>query len=96
MITKLNIINFLNKNRPKGLTNKGLCVKIFNCVEPHSTTAQKRYLTVTTLMASLRLLKEENMKAVIETGGKQYYVEEGTVLYVEKLDKVKNLLLIKF
>jgi len=68
------------------LTNKGLCVKIFNCVEPHSTTAQKRCLTVMTLMASLRLLKEENMKAVIETGGKQYYVEEGTVLYVEKLD----------
>ncbi len=27
------------------------------------------------------------MKAVIETGGKQYYVEEGTVLYVEKLDE---------
>ena len=27
------------------------------------------------------------MKAVIETGGKQYYVEEGTVLYIEKLDK---------
>ncbi len=26
------------------------------------------------------------MKAVIETGGKQYYVEEGTILYVEKLD----------
>ncbi len=26
------------------------------------------------------------MKAVIETGGKQYYVTEGTVLYVEKLD----------
>ena len=26
------------------------------------------------------------MKAVVETGGKQYYVEEGTVLYVEKLD----------
>ncbi len=26
------------------------------------------------------------MKAVIETGGKQYYVEEGTVLYVEKID----------
>ena len=26
------------------------------------------------------------MKAVIETGGKQYYVEEGTVVYVEKLD----------
>ncbi len=25
-------------------------------------------------------------KAVIETGGKQYYVEVGTVLYVEKLD----------
>ena len=26
------------------------------------------------------------MKAIIVTGGKQYYVEEGTVLYVEKLD----------
>lgn len=27
------------------------------------------------------------MKAVIETGGKQYYVAEGTVLYIEKLDE---------
>ena len=26
------------------------------------------------------------MKAVIETGGKQYRVQEGTVIYVEKLD----------
>ncbi|MFA5459685.1 MAG: 50S ribosomal protein L21 [Bacilli bacterium] len=26
------------------------------------------------------------MKAVIETGGKQYYVEEGSTIYVEKLD----------
>ena len=26
------------------------------------------------------------MKAVFETGGKQYYVENGTTLYVEKLD----------
>lgn len=26
------------------------------------------------------------MKAVIVTGGKQYYVEEGMVLYIEKLD----------
>jgi large subunit ribosomal protein L21 len=25
------------------------------------------------------------MKAVITTGGKQYYVEEGSVIYVEKL-----------
>jgi len=25
-------------------------------------------------------------KAVFETGGKQYYVEVGSVLYVEKLD----------
>lgn len=30
------------------------------------------------------------MKAIIETGGKQYYVEEGTVLYVEKLDTEKD------
>lgn len=26
------------------------------------------------------------MKAVIETGGKQYYVEEGKVIFVEKID----------
>lgn len=26
------------------------------------------------------------MKAIIETGGKQYNVEEGTILFVEKLD----------
>lgn len=26
------------------------------------------------------------MKAVIETGGKQYYVEEGTELYIETVD----------
>jgi len=26
------------------------------------------------------------MKAVVETGGKQYYVEEGSVIYIEKLD----------
>lgn len=26
------------------------------------------------------------MKAVFKTGGKQYYVEEGSVLYLEKLD----------
>ena len=27
------------------------------------------------------------MKAVIETGGKQYYVSEGSILYIEKLEK---------
>ncbi len=26
------------------------------------------------------------MKAIIETGGKQYYVTEGDIIYVEKLD----------
>ena len=26
------------------------------------------------------------MKAIFETGGKQYYAEKGTVLYIEKLD----------
>ena len=30
------------------------------------------------------------MKAVIETGGKQYRVSEGSVIYVEKLDKDVN------
>lgn len=27
------------------------------------------------------------MKAVIESGGKQYYVEEGSVLYLEKINQ---------
>lgn len=36
------------------------------------------------------------MKAVIETGGKQYYVEEGSVLYVEKLDNAEAGQKIKF
>ena len=26
------------------------------------------------------------MKAIIETGGKQHYVEEGTEIYIEKID----------
>ena len=30
------------------------------------------------------------MKAVIETGGKQYYVAEGDIIYVEKLDAKEN------
>jgi large subunit ribosomal protein L21 len=30
------------------------------------------------------------MKAVIETGGKQYYVEEGSEIYIEKLDVVEG------
>lgn len=30
------------------------------------------------------------MKAVIVTGGKQYYVEEGTILYIEKIDANAN------
>ena len=30
------------------------------------------------------------MKAVIETGGKQYYIEQGTILYVEKLDAAEG------
>ncbi len=30
------------------------------------------------------------MKAIIETGGKQYYVEKGTILYVEKLNASKD------
>ena len=34
----------------------------------------------------VRLIKGGmNMKAVFETGGKQYYVSEGDVIYVEKL-----------
>ena len=30
------------------------------------------------------------MKAIFETGGKQYYAEKGTVLYVEKLDAAEG------
>lgn len=38
------------------------------------------------------------MKAIIETGGKQYYVTEGDIIYVEKLDaeEGKKLFSIKF
>ena len=33
------------------------------------------------------------MKAIIQTGGKQYSVEEGKVLYIEKIDaRIKKLL----
>ena len=28
------------------------------------------------------------MKAIIETGGKQYFCEEGSILYVEKIDAI--------
>lgn len=39
-------------------------------------------------MASLliNLRGGNKMKAVLETGGKQYYVTEGDVIYVEKID----------
>ena len=30
------------------------------------------------------------MKVVVETGGKQYYVEEGSVIYVEKIDATEG------
>lgn len=30
------------------------------------------------------------MKAIIKTGGKQYTVEEGSIIYVEKLDVLAN------
>ena len=30
------------------------------------------------------------MKAIIETGGKQYSVEEGSIIYVEKLDATEG------
>ena len=30
------------------------------------------------------------MKAIFQTGGKQYYVSVGDVIYVEKLDKKEN------
>ena len=31
------------------------------------------------------------MKAIIETGGKQYYVSEGATIYVEKLEVTKEI-----
>ncbi len=37
-------------------------------------------------MASLNSKKGDFMYAIIETGGKQLKVEEGSVIYVEKLD----------
>ena len=52
---------------------------------PLAQTALKRLKTLCTLKASL-VIKGGNMKAVIKTGGKQYDVEEGNVIYIEKLD----------
>ena len=62
--------------------------KIVNCVEPHSTTAHKEVINAYLLpqMASLRNKGGKKMKAIFETGGKQYYAAKGDVLYVEKLD----------
>lgn len=62
--------------------------KIFNCVELPLQPHKKGFKNISniTLMASLRLQRRFNMKAVISTGGKQYYVEEGSVLYLEKID----------
>lgn len=62
--------------------------KINKCVEPHSTTAHKEVYKSMCLppMASLRNEGGKRMKAIFETGGKQYYAAKGDVLYVEKLD----------
>ena len=62
--------------------------KIVKCVEPHSTTAHKEVINAYLLpqMASLRNKGGKKMKAIFETGGKQYYAAKGDVLYVEKLD----------
>ena len=44
-------------------------------------------VVIHTLKASLEIYEVVNkMKALIMTGGKQYYVAEGDVIYVEKLD----------
>ena len=70
------------------MTLKGKYAKIYKCVVPRATTAQKRFLNIYDI-PSRRVLENEGgkkMKAVIETGGKQYYVTEGTELYIEKLD----------
>ena len=46
-----------------------------------------KVVVIHTLKASLEIYEGGNkMKAVIMTGGKQYYVAEGDVIYVEKLD----------
>lgn len=37
-------------------------------------------------MASLRHEEVQRMYAIIETGGKQYKVQEGDAIYIEKLD----------
>lgn len=72
------------------MTFRGTYDKIFNCVVPQvATTAPTRLKrTIVPRKASLRNQRRlfMNKSAVIETGGKQYNVEEGSVIYVEKLD----------
>ena len=36
------------------------------------------------------------MKAIFVTGGKQYYVSEGDVIYVEKHGKAKKVVVFKY
>ena len=74
----------------KCLTNKGFYAKIYYCVEPHSTTARKRFKRKYLTWRVLDYKGGIKMKAVIETGGKQYYVTEGSIIYIEKIDEEKN------
>lgn len=67
------------------MTNKGKCAKIRNCVEA-SLQPHRKGLKYNHLNGESEIKGGKKMKAIIETGGKQYYVEEGSVIYVEKLD----------
>ena len=54
-------------------------------VKPLIVGSKAAVWTVPPTIASLKKRQAENMFAVIETGGKQYKVQYGDVIYVEKL-----------
>jgi large subunit ribosomal protein L21 len=43
-------------------------------------------LTISTLRACLKKVRRYEMEAIFVTGGKQYLVTEGSVIYAEKID----------
>ncbi len=58
--------------------------------EPHIVGLLKLLKMSAPTVARLNLKQVKKMYAIIETGGKQYRVENGDVIYVEKLNANEN------
>ena len=69
------------------MTFKNTCGKMY---EPHIVGLLKSPLFGRTPRSETEIKAGEKMYAIIETGGKQYRVENGDVIYIEKLDAEAN------